>query len=61
MGHVTPIGALSFEALGPGFDQCQILFIWGPCELPVIVALHGKQAKNPKTAGAVVWFVIALL
>ena len=52
--HGTPLGSLgplSFEALGPGFDQCQILFIWGPCELPVIVALHG-QAKNPKTTGA---------
>ena len=45
------LGPLSFKALGPGFDQGQILFIWGPCEPPVLVALHG-QAKSPKTAGA---------
>ena len=52
--HGTPLGSpgpLSFEALGPGSDQCQILVIWGPCEPPMLVALHG-QAKNLKTAGA---------
>ena len=52
--HGTPLGSpgpVSFEALGPGSDQCQILVIWGPCEPPMLVALHG-QAKNPKTAGA---------
>ena len=52
--HGTPLGSLgplSFEALGPGFDQHQILVIWDPCEPPIIVAHHG-QAKNLKTAGA---------
>ena len=52
--HGTPLGSLgplSFEALGPGFDQCQILLIWGPHEYLDLAALHG-QAKNPKTVGA---------
>ena len=48
----TPLGSL-----GPGSQadlhqracQSQILFIWGPCKAPVLVALLG-QAKNPKTA-----------
>ena len=50
----TPLGSL-----GPGSQadlhqracQSQILFIWGPCKAPVLVALLG-QAENPKTAGA---------
>ena len=37
--------------MGPGFVQCQILVIWGPCEPPVIVAPQA-QAENLKTAGS---------
>ena len=42
------LGALSFEALGPGFDQCQILLIWGPYEYLDLVALQ-VQAEILKT------------
>ena len=47
----TPLGSLgplSFEALGPGFDQCQILLIWGPYEYLDLVALQ-VQAEILKT------------
>ena len=49
--HGTPLGSLgplSFEALGPGFDQCQILLIWGPYEYLDLVALQ-VQAEILKT------------
>ena len=39
----TPLGSLgplSFEALGPGASQCQILLIWGPYECLDLVALQ---------------------
>ena len=45
--HGTPLGSLgplSFEALGPGASQCQILFILGPYECLDLVALQ-VQAK----------------
>ena len=50
----TPLGSLRPLSQGdvrPRACQYQILVIWGPHELPVLVAPHG-QAKNPKTAGA---------
>ena len=37
--------------MGPGFVQCQILVIWGPCEPPMLVAPQA-QAENLKTAGS---------
>ena len=49
--HGKPLGSLgplSFEALGPGFDQCQILLIWGPYEYLDLVALQ-VQAEILKT------------
>ena len=49
--HGTPLGSLgplSFEALDPGFDQCQILLIWGPYEYLDLVALQ-VQAEILKT------------
>ena len=52
--HGTPLGSLgplSFQAMGPGACQCQILVIWGPCEHPVLVAPQA-QAKYLKTAGS---------
>ena len=52
--HGTPLGYLgagSQEAPGLGFSRCQILVIWGPYDLPGLVALQA-QAKNLKTAGA---------
>ena len=52
--HGTPLGYLgagSQEALGLGACWFQILVIWGPCDLPVPVALQ-FQAKNLKSAGA---------
>ena len=51
--HGTPLGSLwplSREAPILGAVQLQILVIWGPYELPVVVALE-TQAQNPKTAG----------
>ena len=44
------LGPLSLEALILGAVQLQILVIWGPYELPVVVVLE-TQAENPKTAG----------
>ena len=47
----TPLGSLgplSFEALGQGFDQCQILLILGPYEYLDLVALQ-VQAEILKT------------
>ena len=41
--HGTPLGSLgplSFEALGPGASQCQILLIWGPYECLDLAALQ---------------------
>ena len=52
--HGTPLGSLgplSFQAMGPGACQCQILVIWGPCEPPMLVAPQA-QAENLKTAGS---------
>ena len=52
--HGTPLGSLgplSFEDLGPGFDQCQIPLIWGPYEYPVLVACH-VQAKKLKSVAS---------
>ena len=52
--HGTPLGSLgllSQEAPILGFDQHQILVIWGPYEPPVVVALE-TFAENPKTAGS---------
>ena len=52
--HGTPLGSLgplSFEDLGPGFDQCQIPLIWGPYEFPVLVACH-VQAKKLKSVAS---------
>ena len=48
--HGTPLGSLgplSFEALGPGASQCQILLIWGPYECLDLVALQ-VQAETLK-------------
>ena len=50
----TPLGSLgplSQEAPILGFDQHQILVIWGPYDPPEVTPLQ-TQAKNPKTAGA---------
>ena len=52
--HGTPLGYLGagFQPdVGLGFSRFQILVIWGPYDLPVLVALQA-QAKNLKTAGA---------
>ena len=48
--HLGSLGPLSREAPILGAVQLQILVIWGPYELPVVVALE-TQAQNPKTAG----------
>ena len=57
----TPLGSLgppSFEALGPGFDQCQILLIWGPYEYLDLVALQ-VQAEILKTIRS--WCAISFI
>ena len=51
--HGTRLGYLgpgSREALGPGSYGFQILVIWGPNDLPVLLVFH-VQAKNLNTAG----------
>ena len=50
----TPLGSLgplSQEAPILGFDQHQILVIWGPYDPPEVTPLQ-TQAKNPKSPGA---------
>ena len=51
--HGTPLGSLgplSQQDTILGAGQLQILVIWGPYELLVVVAFE-TQAENPKTAG----------
>ena len=62
-GIGTPLGSLgplSFEALGPGFDQCQILLIWGPYEYLDLVALQ-VQAEILKTIRSWCAYLLFLL
>ena len=52
--HGTPLGSLGSLSQGDvslWFDWHYFLVIWGPCDHPVIVALHA-QAEILKTAGA---------
>ena len=45
------LGPVFQKALGLGFYQMQFLVIWGPYDLPILVAPQA-HAKNPKSAGA---------
>ena len=48
LGYLGPVFQ---KALGLGFYQLQFLVIWGPYDLPILVAPQA-HAKNPKSAGA---------
>ena len=48
LGYLVPV---SQKALGLEFYQIQFLVIWGPYDLPILMAPQA-HAKNPKSAGA---------